>query len=64
MEVFQGKDGNVWVWSHVFNLDNLIQPAHNLAQLEAPFSKEEVDNVVANLPNNKSPGPDGFLMSL
>jgi hypothetical protein len=42
-----------------FDLHQLIQQ-HDLHQIEAPFSKEDIDNVVKKLPLDKSPGPDGF----
>jgi hypothetical protein len=28
--------------------------------IEAPFTKEDIDNVVKKLPFDKAPGPDGF----
>lgn len=39
---------------------NLISPHQHLAVLEEPFTEAEIDAVVAKLPSNKSPGPDGF----
>jgi hypothetical protein len=48
-------------FSHMyFNLSSLITTHTYLGDLELPFSKEEIDIIVANLPNDKSPGPDGF----
>jgi hypothetical protein len=34
--------------------------SHDHAQLEAPFSKDEVWETIKCLPSNKAPGPDGF----
>lgn len=42
------------------DLLNLIQPHTGLDFLEEPFSQQEVDDVIKDLPSNKSSGPDGF----
>lgn len=44
----------------LFDLSPLIQRHENLETLEARFTTDEIDSVVRLLPNNKSPGPDGF----
>jgi Holliday junction resolvase RusA-like endonuclease len=41
-----------------FDLQQVIQQ-HDLQQIEAPFTKEDIDNVVKN-PLDKVLGPDGF----
>jgi hypothetical protein len=43
-----------------FDLNFFISPSVELQDLILPFQKEEIDNIVSNLPNGKSPGPDGF----
>jgi hypothetical protein len=43
-----------------FNLRELIQIADGLDDLASPFSSQEIDKVIQNLPLGKSPDPDGF----
>ena len=43
-----------------FDLPALIPRNVNLDSLVTPFTKEEIDAIILDLPNDKSPGPDGF----
>jgi hypothetical protein len=38
-----------------FDLEDLIQPVRSLEKLVIPFTTEEVDGIVKNLPSGKSP---------
>jgi hypothetical protein len=40
-------------------MQELVQH-HNLQQIQAPFTKEDIDNVVKKLHSDKALGPDGF----
>ncbi|XBI11415.1 hypothetical protein VPH35_138479 [Triticum aestivum] len=42
------------------NLAQLIEPADDLLELDAPFTDDEIWNAVKRLPARKAPGPDGF----
>ena len=48
--------------SMLFDLSSIISPNPDIdfSSLEIPFTKEEIDNIVQCMPNDKSPGPDGF----
>ena len=46
----------------LFDLESLISPITNVdfESLEVPFFKKKFDNVIKEMPPDKSPGPDGF----
>ena len=44
----------------LFDLPSLIQTHEGLESLAQPFTAAEIDDVVKHLPNDKSPGLDGF----
>lgn len=47
--------------SMIFNLADLIQPVEGLHSLITPFSTEEINNIVQNMPSDKAPSPDDFI---
>jgi hypothetical protein len=44
----------------LYNLNNLVQRHENLEQLSRQVTREEINKVVAQMPLDKSPDPDGF----
>jgi hypothetical protein len=43
-----------------FDLQAIVKRHDNLEDLCIPFSTEEIDNVILDLPSDKSPSPNGF----
>jgi hypothetical protein len=43
-----------------FNFSNFLTAVESLDSLADQFTYEEIDKVVAAMPNDKAPGPDGF----
>jgi hypothetical protein len=58
--VFKCRLGSSDFSKNVFDLSGLIMLQEGLHWLDEPFSKQEIDSIVAALPSDKSLGPDGF----
>lgn len=43
-----------------FELSDLFIPRDDLDDLVEPFSTKEIDEIIAQMPTDKAPGPDGF----
>ena len=59
-DAFKERLGQSEFRNIVFNLSSFLDSSTDLGWLEDPFTREEIDSVVRNLPNNKAPGLDGF----
>ena len=57
---FKGRMGVSQEVNMLFDLASLIQPVLGLEDLCLPFSKEEIDTVLKELPIDRAPGPVGF----
>jgi hypothetical protein len=58
--VFKCRLGSSDFLENVFDLPSLLFFHSDLHWLDEPFSKQEIDSIVAALPSDKSLGPDGF----
>jgi hypothetical protein len=62
-KAFKERMGNIDNTSMQFNLREILGTRldhDSMKALEEPFSQKEIEDVVKDLPNEKSPGPDGF----
>lgn len=44
----------------LFDLPTIIKRIEGLEELTVPFTREEIDAVVKEMPSDRAPGPDGF----
>ena len=60
LEEYKGRMGCSTTPSMLYNLEQLVQRNDNMEHLSSPFTIEDIDKIVKQMPADKSPGPDGF----
>jgi hypothetical protein len=57
---FKEKLGKSVNTNLMFDFNDIVN-RHDLSSLDLPFTTEEIDEVINHMPNDKVPGPDGFI---
>ena len=63
-ESYKGRLGQSEFQTMLLDLHSLLSTSEDLGCRETPFTHQEIDRVIASLPSDKSPGPDGFNSDL
>ena len=59
-QTYKARLGTVSPSDMKFDLSSIIPRTNNLDRLTSPFTHEEIDSVVKDMPPAHAPGPDGF----
>jgi hypothetical protein len=60
-EVFKNRMERSGNPQMLFNLEELVQPFQDIDSLVTPFTTSGIDEIVKNMPSNKSPGQMGLM---
>jgi hypothetical protein len=47
---------------NLFQIQSLVSNQMDLSHLVEPFTNEEIDKAIKEMPSERAPGPDGFNM--
>ena len=60
-QTFKERMGSSAGHNMKFDLPRIIRKCEGLEALTVPFSNEEIDRVIREMPANRAPGPDGLI---
>ena len=58
---FSNLMGSPSIRTRAINWEELGYEHHDLEDLDAPFTSQEIEAIIKDMPSEKAPGPDGFI---